>query len=67
MLRTDIWKTCLYEDDIGDLFDLDEDPDETTNLFDLVEHTSIKRKRMARLTQRMMSMGQPPEYLRDET
>ncbi|OPZ05265.1 MAG: Choline-sulfatase [candidate division BRC1 bacterium ADurb.BinA364] len=41
MIRTDRWKYCYYVDDIEQLFDMREDPEETVNLVDRPEHREL--------------------------
>ncbi len=63
MLRTSRWKLNEYADDLGELYDLETDPHETTNLYGQPEHAAIQRELQQRMTQRMLCKGQPPEDL----
>lgn len=54
MLRTDRHKlVAVHSLDTGELYDLDEDPDETHNLWDDPSHQAIKGQLLGRLADRM--------------
>lgn len=63
MLRTRDWKICLYAEDLGELYDLRNDPYETTNLFDDPAVLPLRDELLARLARRMLCCGSMPEYL----
>ena len=51
VVSPDGWKLCLFREDHCQLFNLSEDPGETTNLFDSGKHDDV----IARLTERIRS------------
>jgi arylsulfatase A-like enzyme len=63
MLRTDRWKLCAHSFDCWELYDLQNDPQECCNLFNVPEVAAVVRELTVRLIQRMMCYGQPPEHL----
>ena len=63
MLRTDDWKLCLYADDLGELYDIANDPYEMSNCFGKPEYAEIQGKMQQRLAKRMLCRGQMPEDL----
>lgn len=63
MLRNERYKLCIYGEDQGQLFDLEVDPHETTNLYEDSWYNHIKIKMMERLMKRAMSLGTMPEDL----
>ena len=63
MLRTAKWKLSIYADDLGELYNLNEDPYEMKNLYDDPGHANIVNKLQQRLIQRMVCKGQQPEDL----
>ena len=55
MLRTDLYKLVVYHGhDVGELYDLDEDPNEFHNLWDEVELQPLKYKLMKQLFDAVM-------------
>lgn len=65
MLRTQQWKLTQYADDIGELYDLKNDPHETNNLYAKREYNDIRSELQLRLNQRMLCRGQAPEDLQE--
>lgn len=63
MLRTSRWKLTEYADDIGELYDLENDPNEIKNLYADSEHLKIRSELQQRLNRRMLCRGQAPEDL----
>ena len=63
MLRTRVWKICLYAEDQGELYNLSEDPYEMNNRFDDPDCSSVVRTLQQRIIQRMLCRGQAPEDL----
>ncbi len=54
MVRTDRYKLVRYHNtDSGELYDLQEDPTETANLWNSAAHTSVKLDMLLRLSDRM--------------
>jgi arylsulfatase A-like enzyme len=54
MLRTDRHKlVAVHSLDTGELYDLDEDPNETRNLWDDPAHQAIKGRLLGQLADRM--------------
>ena len=49
VVTADRWKLTLCAADQGELFDLNSDPSETTNLFDMPEHRDRVRAMAARI------------------
>lgn len=63
MLRTEEWKLCLYADDLGELYNLRNDPHETSNRYNDPGCANIRAELAQRLVQRMLCCGQAPEDL----
>lgn len=63
MLRTAEWKICLYADDLGELYDLTNDPHEMHNLYADDAYIGIRCDMQQRLIQRMLTHGQDPADL----
>mgnify|MGYP001271640380 CR=1 FL=1 len=63
MLRTKDYKLVIYADDIGELYDLNFDPEETTNLYDDVSYSEVKHELTLDLLKRQQCQGQPAEFL----
>ncbi len=63
MIRTSRWKLNEYADDLGELYDLETDPHETTNLYGRPEHAAIQQELQQRMTRRLLCRGQAPEDL----
>lgn len=63
MLRTKKWKLCSHSHDCWELYDLENDPCETRNLYADPLYASILQELTVRLTRRMMCAGQAPEHL----
>ena len=51
MIRADNWKFCLYDSEPPQLFDLENDPLETTNLAEMSIHHEVRDALMQKLTQ----------------
>ncbi len=65
MLRNREWKLCLHSMDQGELFNLVHDPHEMHNLYQDPNHREVRDLLIQRLTQRLLCLGQAPEYLPD--
>ncbi|VGO11786.1 Arylsulfatase [Pontiella desulfatans] len=63
MLRTDRWKLCTHSFDGWELYDLENDPSDSCNLYDKPELAPVARELTQRLMARMMNHGQAPEHL----
>lgn len=63
MLRTQTHKLCVSACDVTELYDLQVDPCETTNLAGDPAHASLQLSLTSRLMNRMLCMGQAPEHL----
>ena len=63
MLRTADWKLCVYADNLGELYDLSNDPHEKQNLYNYPAYLAIRAELEQRLAQRMLCRGQSPEDL----
>jgi len=63
MLRTKKWKLCAHSFDCWELYDLENDPCESLNLYDDPRCAPVARQLTVRLMQRMMCAGQAPEHL----
>jgi arylsulfatase A-like enzyme len=63
MLRTERWKLCSHSFDCWELYDLENDPAESRNLYGDPEYAAVARGLTQRLMVRMMCMGQAPEHL----
>ena len=63
MLRSHQWKIAVYAEDVGELYNIEEDPYEITNLFNNPGYSDIKVKMMERLVRRLACKGQSPEHL----
>jgi arylsulfatase A-like enzyme len=60
MVRTDDWKLCLYAEDEGELFDLENDPHETRNLYHKSEYQRIRLRLSELLGKRLLCKGASP-------
>lgn len=63
MIRTREWKLNLYAQDVGELYNLEDDPHEMRNLYNHVEHGRIQNSLQQLLVQRMLCSGQSPDDL----
>ena len=63
MLRTDRWKLCCHSFDCWELYDLENDPAEMSNIYGNPEYAAVVRELTQRLMARMMNHGQAPEHL----
>jgi arylsulfatase A-like enzyme len=59
MVRTRRWKFVYNPSDIGELYDLAQDPHELRNLIDLPETRQVQRELMALMRQHMVRVGDP--------
>lgn len=61
MIRTDRWKLvrCFHANDLDELYDLQNDPGETNNLYTNPAHASIRGELDERLIEWMKSIGDP--------
>ena len=55
-IRTERWKLCLYHDDTPELYDLQQDPHETTNRYDDPQLADTQRELTELLTRRMLGV-----------
>jgi arylsulfatase A-like enzyme len=56
-ISPDGWKLCLREGDLSQLYNLEEDPQETTNLYGRPEHEAIVRDLSKRIKEQGESVG----------
>jgi arylsulfatase A-like enzyme len=63
MLRTREWKLCVYANDCGELFDVENDPHELNNLYYDPDHIHIRSELMERLLKRQLCQGQTPGHM----
>jgi arylsulfatase A-like enzyme len=63
MLRTDKWKLCAHSFDCWELYDLENDPCESLNLYANPDYAPVVQELTVRLMQRMLCHGQAPEHL----
>lgn len=63
MLRTDRWKLCTHGFDRWELYDMENDPSESDNLYGQSRVRETQEKLTKRLLERMLCMGQAPEHL----
>jgi uncharacterized sulfatase len=61
MIRTSGWKLVRHHftNQLDELYDLEKDPDELTNLFNRPEHRSVREQLQARLTDWQRSISDP--------
>lgn len=63
MIRTDTWKLSLFAQDVGQLFNIIDDPAENHNRFGDPTVAHIQSDLQTRLVQRLLCKGQAPEEL----
>lgn len=63
MLRTHRYKLCVSAVDCTELYDLHQDPHETTNLCGDPDFAELQMSLMQRLMARTLCMGQAPEHM----
>lgn len=63
MIRTRKWKLCAHSFDQWELFDLENDPYENSNVAQRPENATLLQALSQRLTQRLLCQGQAPEHL----
>lgn len=56
MVRCGKWKLSIYADDQGELYDIENDPHEMTNLFDSPEHKAIREELTMLLLKRVLGV-----------
>ncbi len=56
MIRKGHWKLSIYEDDQGELYDLNSDPEELTNLFDAQDHQEVRAEMTLALLKRVLGV-----------
>ena len=60
MVRTERWKLAVYTDDLGELYDLENDPDEINNLFDSPELATIKIELLEEMVKHQLQYSRDP-------
>ena len=63
MLRSIKWKLCIYADDSGELYDIENDPYEIENRYDDPGCSEVVRAMTTRLLKRMVCNGRAPADL----
>lgn len=56
-LRTKHWKLCVYENGDGELYDMENDPDELTNLYSSADHADIRSGLAQKLVRWQLGKG----------